>query len=72
MNTKFISSGILLIATMLVSSCSKSHSHNYEDAEETVDVAFPETDSVTLTNTYPDISLLRPKSMSWVVQRTVA
>lgn len=53
MNTKFISSGILLIATMLVSSCSKSHSHNYEDAEETVDVAFPETDSVTLTNTYP-------------------
>lgn len=53
MNTKYISSSILLIAAILASSCSKSHKQNYGDAEETVDVAFPETDSVTLTNTYP-------------------
>lgn len=51
MNTKL--SGAILMAAVIVTACGR-HSRSAEEMPEaTIDVAFPEVDSVTLSNTYP-------------------
>lgn len=53
MNTKLLSAGFSLMAVMLLPSCGNNKKDIGDDTERTVDVAYPETDSITLTNSYP-------------------
>lgn len=53
MNTKLVLLGtFLILAAISLPSCG-NHKHQADTAEATVDIAFPETDSVTMTSTYP-------------------